>query len=226
MSKYSYQLVVGAHPDDEILFFSGPLLQRKNIPWKVVCITDGNADGMGEKRLADFKRACSTYKIKEYERWNYLDIYQERLDVEKLVADLKSLASPKRVYTHSIIGDYGHPHHQDVSYAVHRAFHGVCPVLSVAHNCYPQEKYLLTPSQYKKKTQVLTGPYASEFNRFAHLLPCHCQEGFVKIGISEIENIYGFLIGKEKLKPSKLKHYLWLVEHLEQVLSRPRGRLF
>jgi len=43
-------LLVVAHPDDETIFFGGTMYSLKKRGWKVIVVTDGNADGMGSTR--------------------------------------------------------------------------------------------------------------------------------------------------------------------------------
>ena len=121
MSKQKYSLLVVAHPDDEAIFFAGLLMNQRSLPWKVICITDGNADQAGASRAEQFKKSCSLLKVK-FEQWDFADKFEVRLDTQELVKRLSQIEKPAVVYTHGILGEYGHPHHQDVSLAVHRTF--------------------------------------------------------------------------------------------------------
>ena len=57
----AYRLLVVAHPDDETIFFAGVIQSKRDLPWHLVCLTDGNADGRGKERhlelLAEIGRA-------------------------------------------------------------------------------------------------------------------------------------------------------------------------
>ena len=90
MSKKKYALLVVAHPDDESIFFSGLLLNERKLPWKVICVTDGNADLAGSKRADQFKVACQLLKVKS-EQWNFPDKFEARLNTEKLMKKLTEL---------------------------------------------------------------------------------------------------------------------------------------
>ncbi len=225
MRKLKSNLIVVAHPDDESIFFGGLVQRERKSPWHLVCVTDGNADGRGQDRNRDFRKAAKTLKIKRAEHWDFPDHYNERLDLDRLIANLKKLEKPKTVFTHSILGDYGHPHHQDVCLAVHRAFDGQVPIWSIAYNCWPKKSLQLTAKEFKTKTHILTDVYQSETRRFIHLLPATSSEGFVQVGLAEVEHLYRVLRHKEPIEPKKLKVYSWLAHSLGDtaygVLERP-----
>jgi len=226
MSNKDYHLIVVAHPDDETLFFSGVIQRLKSMPWKIICLTDGNADGRGSARLLEFESACKRMQVKEFERWDFPDIYHQRLDISSIVSKLAALDKPSCVYSHGILGEYGHPHHQDTAYAVHLAFNHLCPILVPAQNCLPDVSYELTAAEFKLKNDILSQIYALEFNKFAHLVPCTWSEGFTSMQTDEVETIYQFLIGKKNLDISKLKKFHLLADHIKQTFGNPRKRLF
>ena len=220
MNKY---LIIVAHPDDETLFFSGLLQSSPQYTYKVVCVTNGDADGMGSLRAKQFREACQKQGAL-FEQWDFPDVYEKRLDQNLLQKKLKELSPCAKVYTHGIIGEYGHPHHQDVSYAVHQVFQE--KTYSIAHNCYPNELITLTASQYKLKQDILSTTYLSETIRFSHLIPASFMEGYTKVGLQEVEAIYQFMIGKSPLDESKLSHYAWIKEHLNEVFKEGFERIF
>lgn len=199
------ELVVVAHPDDEALFFSGTILQNMKAP-KVICVTDGNADGRGPQRGQEFAKSMALLGVKDFEQWNYPDCYEKRLDIVSLQSDL-SQQKAASVYTHSPIGEYHHPHHQDVSFAVHSVFSDQIPVYSVAYNTKASLIVELTESHYQKKYEVVNQCYQGEVKRFIHLLPVLDREGFCQVSLSEAESIYQFLTGKGKLDRGKLDAY-------------------
>lgn len=225
MSKQKYALLVVAHPDDESIFFSGLLMNQRSLPWKVICITDGNADKVGSKRADQFKKACAFLKVK-CEQWDFADKFEVRLNIEEIVKRLRMLDPPTVVYTHQILGEYGHPHHQDVSLAVHKAFWKKVPVWSTSYNTYPKKQFKLTAAQYKIKTKILTHTYHSETLRFLNFLPLAATEGYVLASFSEIEHIYSYFIGKTDLKKTKLKIFLHLYDYLKERRSLLQSRPF
>lgn len=192
-----YNLVVVAHPDDETLFMGGLLLAQKDLPWHVICVTDANADGQGQMRAQQFAKACEKLKVQSFEQLDFPDIYEKRLDVVRLAKFLEQLPSPVKVYTHGIVGEYGHPHHQDVSWAVHQVFGQQSEVMSVAYNSFPSEVVTLSQEQHLKKAMILNEIYGSETQRFSHLIPNTFVEGFTKVSVNEVEAIYSFVNGRE-----------------------------
>lgn len=219
-----YNLVVVAHPDDETIFFGGLVQTYKRRPWKVICVTDGNADGAGAKRRKDFLNACKKLGVAAAEMWDFPDRYDERIHVDNLAGRLKQ-ENAGEVFTHGILGEYGHPHHQDVCLAVHKAFSSSHKVWSVAYNCFADKVIKIPRKAYQKKCEVLSQVYYSETHRFARWLPAYNHEGFVKLGLKEVEALHSFFEQGVKPSPSVLKVYGWFVPYLEefrtQVTSRP-----
>ncbi len=226
MSYNTYNLIVVAHPDDESIYFAGLIQSKKEIPWKIICITNGNADGHEQLRRQQFTKACHSLKVADFEHWDFPDVFDKRLPILKVKERLSQLPLPKKVYTHGIIGEYGHPHHQDVSYAVHQTFAPKTDVFSVNYNCFPEEVINLTETQFNIKTQILTGIYGSEINRFAHIVPGTPVEGFCRVSWPEVDNIYQFLAHQAPLQEKYLIKYKWLQSHLEETLGAGLPRLF
>uniref|UniRef100_A0ACD5XAZ0 Uncharacterized protein n=1 Tax=Avena sativa TaxID=4498 RepID=A0ACD5XAZ0_AVESA len=58
-------LLVLAHPDDESMFFTPTILflKSKGHSIHILCISLGNADGLGDTRKAELYNACSALKI-------------------------------------------------------------------------------------------------------------------------------------------------------------------
>ena len=226
MARLKANLIVVAHPDDESIFFAGLVQKDRSRPWHLVCVTDGNGDGRGLERHQELLRATRALKIKTVEHWDFLDQYDQRLDLEKLSARLKTL-SPlvQNIYTHGILGEYGHPHHQDVSYAVHQTFKKTHAVWGTAYNCWPQKRILLSRRQFALKSKILSETYRLETERFVHLLPAFAEEGFCRFDSDEIEAIYATVRYQQPLKSKALKHYRWMACILPQTaycgLKRP-----
>ncbi len=224
--KLKYNLLVTAHPDDESLFFSGLVLSKAKLPWTLICATDGNADGAGQKRQADLKAACKKLKIKKLISWGLQDIYENRLDVEWMQKKLSELPPPQSVWTHSPLGEYGHPHHQDISIAVHRTFKKVCPIFSTAYNCYPKLSFKLSEKIFKIKTQLLSETYFSETRRLIDFLPATHHESFTEVSLAECEAIYQHLIGQKAIEKKQLKVFRWFWPYLEARFKAPNQRPF
>lgn len=224
MSKKKYNLLVVAHPDDESIFFAGLLLQKRKLPWRVLCVTDGNADQQGAQRAQDFASACKLLGVKDFAILGFKDQFEVRLPLDELVDVLKK-ESPQEIFTHGPVGEYGHPHHQDVCVAVHRAFPRK-KVWSVAYNCQPDLHITLTPRAYALKRRILGEIYKSETKRFMNFVPATFAEGYCRFSSREVETIYRYYTQKELPKKKDLKKYAWFhgffeIHHANPVGSRP-----
>ncbi len=216
-----------SHPDDEALFFGG-LIQTKKFEWFVVCVTNGNADGMGEKRKQDFFRSCRVLGVKKAEVWDYPDIFDKRLDTAKITKDLSErlLGNFKNVFTHGVLGEYGHLHHQDICFAVHSAFRKNSKIFSIAYNTFPKIKIQLTEKLFNKKTKVLWEIYSSESRKLINLLPATFCEGFSQLSFKEVSSIYGWLANGQPLNEKVIKANRWLIPHLKDGGGTLKTRLF
>ncbi len=219
-----YNLLVVAHPDDETIFFGGLVQVYRRKPWKVICVTDGNADGDGERRRRDFFSACDQLKAKSFEMWDFQDRYETRLDIDLLAQRLRN-ETASEVFTHGILGEYGHPHHQDVCLAAYRAFAGRTPVWSAAYNCFAEKVFRIPRRAYERKCSILSQTYFTETHRFARYLPSSNHEGFLRLDAKEVEALYEYLTGGKTLNKAALKQYAWFEPYLEefkrQISSRP-----
>lgn len=220
LSKGKYSLVCVAHPDDETLFFGGLILKlvREKTPVHIVCTTsDGNLD-----RKRQFNEACDKMGMVSRQWLGLLDRYDQRLPLDELMKNLKSLPEPEAIYTHGPTGEYGHPHHQDVSYAVHHAFAGHKKVFSVAYNCYPEIEVKLSQEDFRQKIEILTQIYSSETQRFMNLIPSTFAEGFVRLDLAEVDSVYAYLAQDKDLDTSKLKAYQGVADYLPHLRQLPR----
>jgi LmbE family N-acetylglucosaminyl deacetylase len=218
----SYYLLCIAHPDDETIFFGGLIQRKRDRPWTVVCMTDANADGQGKKRKRQFQRACQMLGVQDPQWWGYNDIFEKRLPVEEIVSRLQNLPKPHSIFTHGIIGEYGHPHHQDVSFSVHEAFKNHPRLYSCSYNATPDLGFQLKPDEFIKKATILTEVYGSETSRFLNLLPSTAFEGFLKLDEKEVRALYDYFARDKSLRTKDLKAYAWLAKFLKSRRHQPR----
>jgi len=227
MSQADYNLIVVAHPDDESLFFSSVIMQERDKPWHVLCVTDANADGKGRERRLQFEQATRELGVSHWQWLGLPDVYERRLDLDALMDLLHNLRQPLSVFTHGPLGEYMHPHHQDVSYAVHEVWAAKLPVFSVAYNCQPDRIYQLNAAEYARKCHILGSIYGSETIRFANFLPATFCEGFSRISVEEVRAIYRLLVGQlRSLDGLSLPYYEWLRSFIEQRAAHGNPRPF
>ena len=221
-----YNLLVCAHPDDETIFCGGLLQVYRRRPWKVICVTDGNADGQGPARKQDFMNACKELKVKDSEMLDFPDIFNQRLDIDRLQKRLDEEA-PSEVFTHGVLGEYGHPHHQDVCIAAHRVFKArKLPVWSIAYNCFAEKTFRLPRKAYERKCKVLSEIYYSQFKNFTRWLPAQNQEGFIQANLPEIEAMYAYFTQGTRVPEGMLKTYAWFTPFMENWAQSSHRRPF
>ena len=218
MATEDSSLIVTAHPDDETIFFTGLILSRPKTRWTVVCATDGNADHNGLHRIEDLKAACKKLGVENVTTLGFPDRFEDRLDTGALQEMLSSI-SAKEVFTHGVLGEYGHPHHQDVCFATHQTFFGKIPVYSVAHNCFPDVTVNLSQEMWYLKSELYSQIYYSETRRFIQMLPIQFTEGFTQVTLDEVSAIYYFLAKKQPLDPKALCVYRALEPFLEDMIA-------
>jgi hypothetical protein len=225
-SKQKHNAVIVAHPDDETLFFAGLILQKRQRPWSLICVTDGNGDGNGRLRMGQFAKAAKALGAARSHAFALPDTYARRLNITRIQEHLGALEEFHHVYTHNPVGEYGHPHHQDVSFAVHSYYDHKCPVRGVAYNCAPDEKINLTTQNLKIKQRILSRIYYSETCRLIHLLPAHYSEGFATFALNEVQTIHRYFASGGPLMVSHLRKFKWYGPYLHEQRKRMAKRPF
>lgn len=135
------KLMVFAHPDDEVLWAGGHLMEGG---WLCVCITNGRNDTRKEEFLKVIDASGNTPMILEYpdkvngerDDWNAVR--------DGLLKDLELLVGYKKwsvIATHNPDGEYGHIHHLMTSDLVTAA----------CINCGVKDKLMYTGDYYKKE---------------------------------------------------------------------------
>lgn len=218
----SRALIVVAHPDDETLFMLGPLLQRlahrstrsggggvRCTDWTIVCVTDADGNGEGPARLRLFEKACGVLGAKMI-CLGHPDRFDQNIDLEDLTKQLRALGSSwSAVYTHGPLGEYGHPHHQNVCLAVHKAFLATSPVWSVSNNVAADLTVKLTRDQFQKKADLLMKYYNDEVRKFLNLIPIHSHEAYNQLTLAQVHAIQRAIQG-EAVSSRALGPYAWL----------------
>lgn len=183
-------LVVVAHPDDETLFFGGTIASHPEVLWEVACVTDGGR--RASERALELERAATLLGVSKVHHLGFADDPGQRLSVEAVSRALSTLGEFDEVYTHGPLGDYGHPHHQDVCLAVHRVFG---QVWSVARGVLPERWVPLSAQAFEVKSEIMATVYAAEHRSFLLVLPVTPLEGFVRVSLREVEVLHALLSG-------------------------------
>lgn len=201
-------LLVVAHPDDESIFFGGMLSRFRHLKWTVLCLSDGNAEGRGDDRHAEFLQACKKLGVKKALHWNYSDNFPHRFPVDLIEKRLSEIEKPTIVFTHGIVGEYGHAHHQDTCYVVHKYFSKQkIPVWSAAYNSFGTDAVNLTSKEFSLKARVLLEIYRLETFRFLNILKCSQLEAFHRVPFKIVEGLYEWILDENKKLPSSLGPY-------------------
>lgn len=89
-------LLVTAHPDDELMFFYPTIdnLIKNNVEIHILCLTNGNANGLGHIREEELKKVLTQLKIT-----NFKIVNSQRLtDNQSIKFDNKEVANEIAVY--------------------------------------------------------------------------------------------------------------------------------
>ncbi|KAL9685726.1 hypothetical protein QQ045_023177 [Rhodiola kirilowii] len=121
-------LLVIAHPDDESMFFSPTIsyLTSKGHDLHLLCISTGNADGMGDVRKDELYQACAIMKvplhqIKVLDNSNLQDGFGRVWDhnlLANIIEEEVASANIDSIITFDSHGISGHCNHRDVHHGV------------------------------------------------------------------------------------------------------------
>lgn len=166
-------LLVVAHPDDETIFCGGMLLSYPSWNWNIVCVTMQQ----GTPRPQEFESVMEKYKefgvnIQSYLTLNKPDLNQDlsTQDYEDWKTSIKLLGlTPEIVFTHNVMGEYGHKHHIAVSKIVNELFSNVWEFVYPGDmNITPQPKKTkinevnLDKDTIAKKSEIYATLYLSQ----------------------------------------------------------------
>src|SRR5574344_237666 len=174
-------LMIVAHPDDEILWGSVELLKKNYL---VICVTCGS----NKIRVKEFENVMKATNDKYimlgypdkilYKRSNWVFSYKYIKRDLKYIEDYKDW---KMIVTHNKRGEYGHQHHKMVHKIVWSTanrekvyvFGRYCSKINISNgNC--SFDYRLDDKTLNNKTKILYKYYKSQFHaveRFKHMLP-------------------------------------------------------
>ncbi len=167
--------MIVAHPDDETIFGGAQLIREKG--WKVVCITNAK----NRKRAREFAKAMKLVGA-DYEMWNYRDTYSYKFDSKSLKKDLRRLIEQnrfKKIVTHSLLGEYGHPQHKVIAKIMHNIVKHGLYVFSLGRSKLP--KPLLVKKKKLLNVYVSQKRTIRELNRDHKLYNYVTNERFLRV---------------------------------------------
>ena len=113
-------LLIIAHPDDEIMFWTPTIsaLTSNNIPMKILCLSNGNYDGLGEKREIEFDNVSRALNFPDNKILNIPELqdnikkyWDPSVVSEQIEEFLKYNEDVKTIITFDENGVTKHPNH-------------------------------------------------------------------------------------------------------------------
>ena len=166
------RLVVCAHPDDETIFFFS-VLQKGAY---VICLSNC----AHKIRREEFFKALD-YQGADGVMLNLPDVpgmkwMWSKLFLKRKFKKIKSILSEDcEIYTHSLMGEYGHPHHCAVGKFIKSYFENFnvnCTVENI------EERREITEPDFEKKTYIMEEIYSSQSKTLARWCPWY--DGYMR----------------------------------------------
>lgn len=165
-------VILTAHPDDETIFCGGLMLSNPEWNWNIVCITVQSED-----RKKEFERALSAFQnkgvvIKSHRTLDKLDngMPLSNHDYDDWLSSVKNLdLKPDIVFTHNVMGEYGHPHHMSANKIAHTLFKNVWDIVFPGETGVGRQviktktnKVELVPNILRVKNDVFNSAYVTQ----------------------------------------------------------------
>ena len=187
----------------------------------VICVTDGNFHGTGERRVREFHSSCAAMGVLRAVVLGFEDTPYYHLPLEDLIKQLRAqdeAVNYDLILTHSPTGEYGHINHMDTSLAVHEAFYGQKTVLSVGYQTHSDFVLLMDKAVYLSKFSIGLKHYPDEFKGgfwrdYGSITPA---EFYNELELEEVRLITRFLTSREgdltSLNGGRFEHLIPLLE--------------
>ena len=120
LSSIGSVLLIIAHPDDEIMFWTPTIksLIANNIPMKILCLSNGNYDGLGELREKEFDNVSRALNFPDNQILNIPELqdnikqkWEPKIVSEQIEEFLKYNQDIKIILTFDENGVTKHPNH-------------------------------------------------------------------------------------------------------------------
>ena len=178
-----FGLVIVAHPDDETIWMGGTMLTFPKVQWTVfsLCRSDDR------DRAPKFKKVMSMFGVKaiitDLEDEGIMNVDESIPEVIKRLKERLKTKKFQYIFTHAPNGEYGHPRHKGVHYALRglvqkKYVSAPCifqfayfrdPHLKIAlPNMRARYQLRLTPEIYKKKRYFIHFVYGFSRKSFEY----------------------------------------------------------
>ena len=122
LARFRESVVIFAHPDDETMFFLPILsmMSRVGLKFRLLCLSTGNYDGLGETRIAEFRLVCKELNSSGCDILDDSELKDgphlwSPVDVKRVVENyLSNHPNIDSIFSFDSYGISGHPNHVSV----------------------------------------------------------------------------------------------------------------